>query len=92
MHVNKIIYEKGSISTLNLSRLKIKLFIMRTLFDKYIVGISIVGSLVLVLNYLNLFFWDLEKHEMIILINIAGLQGWVFLFRVLINLFKSRDK
>lgn len=65
---------------------------MKTLFDKYIVGISIVGSLVLVLNYLKLFFWDLEKYEMIILINIAGLQGWVFLFRAFVNLFKSRDK
>ena len=63
---------------------------MKTLFDKYIVGISIVGSLVLVLNYLKLFYLDLEKHEMIILINIAALQGWVNIFRAFVNLFKSK--
>lgn len=59
-----------------------------TLFNKLIAGISIVASVVLVLNYLNLFNIDLEFNEMIIVINIAGLQGWVFLIKTLVNLVK----
>lgn len=74
---------------LNTYHLKLNLFIVRTLFDKFIAVFSIIGSIVLVLSYLNLFNLDLEKHQMIILINIAALQGWLFFFRALTNLLKS---
>ena len=59
-----------------------------TLFNKRIAVISIIASMVLVLNYLNLFDIDLKWHEMIIVINIAGLQGWVFIIKGLVNLVK----
>lgn len=63
-----------------------------TLFNKRIAVISIIASMVLVLNYLHLFNIDLEKQEMIIVINIAGLQGWVFLIKTVVNLVKLTAK
>ena len=63
-----------------------------TLFNKLIAGISIVASVVLVLNYLHLFNIDLEFNEMIIVITIAGLQGWVNIIKSVVNLVKLTAK
>lgn len=63
-----------------------------TLFNKLIAGISIVASVVLVLNYLNLFNIDLEFNEMIIVINIVALQGWVNIIKSVVNLVKLTAK
>ena len=63
-----------------------------TLFNKRIAVISIIASMVLVLNYLNLFDIDLKWHEMIIVINIAGLQGWVFLIKTVVHFLKLTAK
>lgn len=63
-----------------------------TLFNKLIAGISIVASVVLVLNYLHLFNIDLEFNEMIIVINIAALQGWVNIIKSVVNLVKLTAK
>jgi predicted membrane-bound spermidine synthase len=63
-----------------------------TLFNKRIAVISIIASMVLVLNYLNLINIDLKWHEMIILINIAALQGWVNIIKSVVNLVKLTAK
>ena len=63
-----------------------------TLFNKRIAVISIIASMVLVLNYLNLINIDLKWHEMIIVINIAALQGWVFLIKTVVHFLKLTAK
>jgi hypothetical protein len=62
---------------------------MKRILLKSINVISLIGSIVLTLNFFNLFNLKLEEDYILILIYVSALPGWVFIVNILLKSIKK---